>query len=104
MPLLQLRHSTTSLCWRTCSTITDRQWLWYVRCCSIWANHLSQPWHLSFSMMTTILASIGRSRSYVLEGGPWGYDAEPMTGWQARHSNWNKSLLRKKLDVWLQGE
>jgi hypothetical protein len=25
MPLLQLRHSTTSLCWRACSTITDRQ-------------------------------------------------------------------------------
>jgi hypothetical protein len=48
MPLLQLPHSTTSLCWQACSTITDRQWLWYVRCCSIWANHLSQPWHLSF--------------------------------------------------------
>jgi hypothetical protein len=30
--------------------------LWYVRCCSIRANHLSQPWHLSFSMMSTILA------------------------------------------------
>jgi hypothetical protein len=30
--------------------------LWYVRCCSIRANHLSRPWHLSFSMMTTSLA------------------------------------------------
>jgi hypothetical protein len=30
--------------------------LWYVRWCSIWAKHLSQPWHLSFSMMTTTLA------------------------------------------------
>jgi hypothetical protein len=38
----------------------------------------------------------GRSCSYVLEGGLWGYDAEPMTGWQAWHSNWNKSLLQKK--------
>jgi hypothetical protein len=56
MPLLWLQHSTMSLCWWPCSTITDRQWLWYVRCCSIRANHLSQPWHLSFSMMTTILA------------------------------------------------
>jgi hypothetical protein len=56
MPLLQLWHSTMSLCWRACSSITDRQWLWYVRCCSIQANHLSQPWHLSFSMMTTTLA------------------------------------------------
>jgi hypothetical protein len=114
MPLLQLRHSTTSLCWRACSTITDRQWLWYIRCSSIQANHLSQPWHLSFSMMTTTLAwkqdkqvvisSVGGSCWYVLEGGPWGYDIEPMTGWQARHSNWNKSLLWKKLDIWLQGE
>jgi hypothetical protein len=70
-PLLQLRHSTTSLCWRECSTITDRQRLWYVRCCSIRANHLSQPWHLSFSMMTTtvawkqdeqaVISSVGRS-------------------------------------------
>jgi hypothetical protein len=88
--------------------------LWYVRCCSIQANHLSQPWHLSFSMMTTTLAwkqdkqvvisSVGGSCWYVLEGGPWGYDAEPMMGWQAQFSNWNRSLLRKKLDIWLQGE
>jgi hypothetical protein len=56
MPLLRLRHSTTSLCWRACSTITDRKWLWYVRCCSIRENHFSQPCHLSFSMMTTTLA------------------------------------------------
>jgi hypothetical protein len=62
--------------------------LWYVKCCSIRVNHLSQPWHLSFSMMTTTLAwkhdkqvvisSVGGSCWYVLEGGPWGYDAEPM--------------------------
>jgi hypothetical protein len=113
-PLLRLRHSTTSLCWWACSTITDRQWLWYVRCCSIWANHLSQPWHLSFSMMTTtvalkqdkqvVISSVGGSCWYVLEGGLWGYDAEPMTGWQARHSNGNKSLLWKKLDIEMQGE
>jgi hypothetical protein len=113
MPLLWLRHSTTSLCWRACSTITDRQWLWYVSCCSIQANHLSQPWHLSFSMMTTTLAwkhdkqvvisSVGGSCWYVLEGGPWGYDAEPMMGWQA-HSNWNKSLWQTKLDIQMQGE
>jgi hypothetical protein len=56
MPLLRLGHSTTSLCWRACSTITDQQWLWFVRCCSIRANHLSQLWHLSFSMMTTTVA------------------------------------------------
>jgi hypothetical protein len=47
MPLLQLQHLTTSLCWWACSTITGWQWLWYIRCCSIRANHLSQPWHLS---------------------------------------------------------
>jgi hypothetical protein len=115
MPLLQLQHSTTSLCWQACSTITDWQWLWYIRCCSIQANHcLSQPWHLSYSMITTTLAwkqdkqvvisSVGGSCWYVLEGGLWGYDTEPMMGWQLRHSNWNKSLLREKLDKWLQGE
>jgi hypothetical protein len=88
--------------------------LWYIRCWSIQANHLSQPWHLSFSMMTTTLAwkqdkqvvisSVGRNYWYMLEGGPWGYDAEPMTGWQAWHSNWNKRHLQKKMDIWLQGE
>jgi hypothetical protein len=105
MPLLQLWHLTTSLCWWACSTITNRQWLWYVTCCSIWSNHLSQPWHLSFSMMTTTLAwkqdkqvvisGVGSSCWYMLEGGPWGYEAEPMRGWQARHSNWNKSHFWK---------
>jgi hypothetical protein len=44
-----------------------------------------------------VISSVGGSCSYVLKGGPWGYDAEPMTGWQARHSNWNKSLLRKQI-------
>jgi hypothetical protein len=88
MLLLQLQHLTMSLCWQAGSTITDQQWLWYVRCCSIWVNHLSQPWHLSFPMMTTTLAwrqdkqvvisSVDGSCWYVLEGGPWGYDAEPM--------------------------
>jgi hypothetical protein len=34
---------------------------------------------------------------YMLEGGPWGYDTEPMMGWQAWHSNWNKSHLQKKI-------
>jgi hypothetical protein len=56
MPLLRLWHLTRSLCWQACSTITEWQWLWYVRCCSIRVNHLSQPWHLSFSMMTTTIS------------------------------------------------
>jgi hypothetical protein len=107
MPLLQLWHSTMSLCWRACSTITNWQWLWYVRCCSIQVNHLSQPWHVSFSMMTTtlnwkqdkqvVISSVVGSCWYVLEGGPWGYNAEPMMGWQAQHTNWNKSHLQKKI-------
>jgi hypothetical protein len=94
MPLLQLQHLTTSLCWQACSTITDWQWLWYVRCCSIWEKHLSQPCHLSFSMMAknlawkqdkqVVISSVGGSCWCMLEGGPWDYDAEPMTGWQAR--------------------
>jgi hypothetical protein len=56
MSLLRLWHLTMSLCCQACSTITNQQWLWYVRCCSIGVNHLPQPWHLSFSMMTTTLA------------------------------------------------
>ncbi len=105
MPLLWLQHLTTSLCWQACSTITDQQWLWYIRCCSIQANHLSQPWRLSFSMMTTtrtwkhdkqvVISSVGGSCWYMLEGGLWGYDTEPMMCWQAWHSNWNKCLLQK---------
>jgi hypothetical protein len=34
-----------------------------------------------------VISSVGGSCSYVLEGGRSGYDAEPMTAWQARDSN-----------------